>query len=152
MGEGFREEEESNQREPGDRVDLDSVIGLILALCLTSGYCEEGMVDVLREMVEEVEISHGVEGWRGLVEDHFPAEAVDRMICLMGYESGGDPRASSPTDDHGLLQIHWPVWGGTFGVTREELYEPGLNVRLAREIWNRQGFGAWSPWNRGLCR
>lgn len=83
--------------------------------------------------------------------NYWAPEDVERALCLMGYESGGDPDAWSDTDDHGLLQINYPTWGSTFGVTRADLYDPELNVRLAHTIYRRQGWTAWSPYNRGLC-
>ena len=94
-----------------------------------------------------------VEQWRGLVSAHFPSEAVDRMMCLMKHESGGNPGAKNPRSSaRGLFQILGSLWAPHFGVAPDDLYDPELNVLLARRIWDRQGYGAWSPWNRGLCR
>jgi hypothetical protein len=37
------------------------------------------------------------------------------------------------------------VWAPTFGVSYDSLYDPELNVALARRIYDIQGWGAWSP-------
>lgn len=99
-------------------------------------------------------VTSGVERWRPLVEQYFPADAVDRMLCLMGYESGGDPQAENATSSAtGLFQILHSLWGPVFGVSvRSEWWDPDLNVRSARQIWDRQGYWAWAPYTRGLCR
>ena len=90
-----------------------------------------------------------VDQWRGLVGEWFTD--VDRALCVIDQESSGNPNAVSPTDDHGLFQIHYPIWGPHFGVTRDQLYDPTLNVRLAAAILGIQGWHAWSVVNRGLC-
>ena len=90
-----------------------------------------------------------VDQWRGLVGEWF--SDVDRAMCVLEWESEGDPNAVSPTDDHGLFQIHYPIWGPHFGVSRADLYDPVLNVRLASLILKAQGWGAWSAVTRGKC-
>ena len=87
--------------------------------------------------------------WRGLVAEWF--SDVDRAMCVLDHESGGNPNAASPTDDHGLFQIHYPIWGPHFGVSRADLKVPALNVRLASLILKAQGWGAWSAVTRGKC-
>lgn len=94
-----------------------------------------------------------VEQWRGLVAAHFPASAVDRMLCLMWYESLGNPNAANPSSSaKGLFQIMGSLWGPAFGVSQQQLFDPETNVRLARKIWDRQGYWAWAPYVRGKCR
>lgn len=93
-----------------------------------------------------------VEQWRALVSVYFEPEAVDRALCLMSYESGGNPDAKNPRSSaRGLFQILGSLWAPHFGVSPEDLYEPELNVRLAAEIFRLQGWEAWAPYNRGLC-
>jgi hypothetical protein len=94
----------------------------------------------------------GVEQWRPLVAKYFPANQVENAMIILKNESGGDPYQISPTDDHGLMQLNcsfigskgaggWCTW---FGVTREQLKDPELNVRLASEVWKRSGWGKWT--------
>lgn len=83
----------------------------------------------------------GIEQWRPIVEvyDWNP----DRMMKIMHCESRGVPTASSHTDDHGLLQIHYPIWGPAFGVTRNDLYDPVLNIDIGYRVYAAQGYSAW---------
>ena len=90
-----------------------------------------------------------VDQWRGLVGEFFTD--VDRALCLIDWESSGNPNAASPTDDHGLFQIHYPIWGPHFGVSRADLYDPTTNVRLAAIILDAGGWGMWSAVTRGKC-
>lgn len=94
-----------------------------------------------------------VERWRCLVEQYFDSSQVETMMCLMLHESGGNPNARNPRSTaRGLFQILGSLWAPHFGVAQDDLYDPVLNVRLAREIYDRQGYDAWSPYKRGLCR
>lgn len=91
-----------------------------------------------------------VEQWHGLVSQYFTD--VDTALCLIHYESGGNPDAKNPRSTaRGLFQILASLWAPHFGVTYEQLYDPETNVRLAAQIYAQQGWGAWSPYNRGLC-
>lgn len=46
-----------------------------------------------------------VEQWRPLVAQHFPASEVERALCIMSYESGGNPNAKNPRSSaSGLFQ------------------------------------------------
>jgi hypothetical protein len=92
--------------------------------------------------------SVGVEQWRPLVAA-YGGWNVDIMLCLMGYESGGNPDAKNPTSSAtGLFQIMASIWAAKWP---GNLYDPGHNVFVARQVWGIQGYGAWAPWNRGLC-
>ena len=94
-----------------------------------------------------------VEDWRPLVAGHFEPEDVDRILCLMEHESGGNPNAANPRSSaRGLMQVMASVWADEFDVTWDQLYEPEINLYVARQILDRQGFTAWAPYNRGLCR
>ena len=94
-----------------------------------------------------------VEEWRPLVAGHFEPEDVDRILCLMEHESGGNPNAANPRSSaRGLMQVMASVWADEFDVTWDQLYEPEINLYVARQILDRQGFTAWAPYNRGLCR
>lgn len=89
----------------------------------------------------------GVEQWRGLVAAHFRAADVDRALCLMGHESGGNPSARNPSGAGGLFQV-MPFWFEKYGGAWDD---PENNTRVARLVLDEQGWGAWSPYNRGLC-
>ena len=88
--------------------------------------------------------SGNVEQWRDLVAAYFPADAVDRMLRIMACESGGSPSAkNSRSGASGLLQI-MPFWADHFGIARSDLFDADTNVRIARKVWDQQGFGAWA--------
>jgi hypothetical protein len=50
------------------------------------------------------------------------------------------------------MQVMASVWADEFDVTWDQLYEPEINLYVARQILDRQGWKAWAPYNRGLCR
>lgn len=95
----------------------------------------------------------GVDRWRDLVARHFPSAEVDRALCIMYHESRGKPdAANTESSARGLMQIMHSLWGPHFGVSEQQLYDPETNVRIARKVWDRQGWWAWSPYKRGDCR
>lgn len=93
-------------------------------------------------------------GWGDLVAAYFPGEVATACRVLI-CESRGNPGAVSPTNDHGLMQIHagsagWPQgWTAEFqrvtGVPfYNGVYDPNLNMQMAKHIKNTQGWSAWS--------
>ena len=81
----------------------------------------------------------GVENWRPLVAKYFPSNQVDNALLTMSLESGGNPRAVSKTDDHGLFQINHGL--ANYG---EKIYDPEFNVSLAYNgFFKTRG---WKPW------
>jgi hypothetical protein len=92
------------------------------------------------------------EWWRPMVALYFEPGDVDRVICLMEKESGGDPDARNPsTGAAGLMQV-MPFWAKTHGYSYQELFDPGINLWVASLIRDQQGWPAWSPYLRGACR
>jgi hypothetical protein len=93
-----------------------------------------------------------VEQWRPLVEAYFGdiPGAVDICLCLMGYESGGNPNAYNPSGASGLMQV-LSGWADNFGYTPADLFIPEVNLAIARALYNDGGWKHWSPWNRGAC-
>lgn len=73
----------------------------------------------------------GCEQYRPLVAQY--SWNVEVALAVMKAESGCNPNAVSPTNDHGLFQLHaWPV------------YEPAENIRIAYE--NKYLRGGWRHW------
>lgn len=92
-----------------------------------------------------------VEQWRGLVASYFPANQVNTALCVMRGESGGNPNADNPRSTAvGLMQILASLWGPVYGVSHEQLKNPDTNMRVARGVWDRQGWGAWVAYRQ--CR
>lgn len=80
-----------------------------------------------------------VEQWRSLVAAHFTN--VDYALCIIKYESGGNPNAVNPSSGAaGLFQI-MPFWWDTYGGDR---FDPATNVALAAVIHADYGWGAWN--------
>ena len=98
------------------------------------------------------EIGAGPAQWGPLVAAYFRIEDVPRALCLMGHESRGDPRAINPTSGaSGLMQV-MPFWAARFGYSAADLLDPMVNLEIAAWIRDYQGWTAWSPYKRGLCR
>jgi len=58
------------------------------------------------------------ERWRGLAPIYFDAGDIDRVICLMEKESGGNPNARNPSSGAaGLMQL-MPAWAVFSGMTQ----------------------------------
>ena len=87
-----------------------------------------------------------VEQWRSLVATYFPEGAVNNMLCIMRHESGGNPTADNDRSTaRGLFQVlkSWPL---SFGYSYADLYDPNINVLVAKKVWDIQGYGAWTVW------
>lgn len=117
------------------------------------GVCDSAEFHHYLETVVIDESAGPVERWRPLVASRFPADEVDRALCIISHESGGDPEADNPRSSaRGLFQILGSLWAPHYGVSRADLYDPNINVLLAHDIWERYGWWAWSPYERGSCR
>ncbi len=93
-----------------------------------------------------------VEQWRSLVEQHFNSGDVWRVLCLMAHESGGNERAYNPSSGaSGLMQV-LASWADNFGYVPSDLFDPSVNLAIARKLRDDGGWSHWSPYNRGLCR
>ena len=97
-------------------------------------------------------LGSNVEQWRSLVAAYFPANQVDRALCVMSFESGGNPNAQSSSDARGLMQVLAGLWAPHFGIDPAALYDPDTNIRIAAAIYSTQGWMAWNPYKRGECR
>jgi hypothetical protein len=108
--------------------------------------CDQDDPDGSQEMGDDPE------AWRPVIALYFDSEEVDRVVCLMDKESGGDPEARNPsTGAAGLMQV-MPFWAETHGYSYEDLFIPAVNLWIASQIRDQQGWSAWSPYLRGECR
>ena len=97
-----------------------------------------------------------VEQWRGLVQQHFPANRVDEALRIIQCESGGDPNAYNPySGAAGLFQFLPSTWASTApkaGYPDASVFDPTANVGSAAWLANRyQELGQyyWRAWS---CR
>jgi hypothetical protein len=92
-----------------------------------------------------------IEQWRDLVAGYF-GDKTDLALCIVKYESGGNPSAANPNSSaKGLFQVMASTWASYFGVSWDQLYDPATNTAIAWEIYQIQDWGAWSVYNKGLC-
>jgi soluble lytic murein transglycosylase-like protein len=128
-------------------------MSLLLTICLTlPGACEPTYLDQIEAITAPAD-ERTVERWRPLVATQFPASEVNTALCIIEHESNGDPGADNPRSSaRGLFQVLGSLWAPHYGISRKELYDPVTNTRLAADIWEKQGWHAWSPYKRGACR
>jgi hypothetical protein len=89
----------------------------------------------------------------------------DQEAVIMGAigaaESSGNPKAHNPVgrdNSYGLWQINMlggmgPERRNQFGIeNNEQLWDPNINAKAARKVWEQQGFGAWSVYTNGAYK
>ncbi len=117
---------------------------------LTSEWLDR--INQLAPSIESCIEEDTVEKWRPLVSVFFEPSEVDRVMCLMILESRGDELAQNLSSDAaGLMQV-MPFWASHFGYSYTDLFDPVINLKVASNILDLQGWTAWSPYNRGSCR
>ena len=122
------------------------------------------ILEELKDLTERLEVcrpgstaSHDgmgadVEVWRPLVAVYFSGPDIDRVLCLMGHESGGNPNAENPRSGAaGLMQV-LPSWADVFGYEVADLFDPAVNLWISAELAEAHGWASWSPYQRGACR
>lgn len=72
---------------------------------------------------------------------HFPGEE-GIATAVFRCESEFKRTAVSPTNDHGVAQIHFPLWRPLF--KGDSPYNIDANLRVAKIVRNKQGWGAWT--------
>lgn len=97
-----------------------------------------------------------VEQWRGLVQQHFPADRVNEALAIIKCESGGDPDAYNPySGASGLFQFLPSTWAATApkaGYGGASVFDPVANTASAAWLANRYeelGQYYWQAWS---CR
>lgn len=143
-------------------------IEAVIALCLSLNVCDKPTLAALEEIVppepvveehehvHEIPVTVGVEQWRPLVAKYFAPGSVDRALCLMGHESGGDPNAYNPSSAaSGLMQHlrkYWDDRSRKAGWAGADIFDPEANIAVAAWLQRTGGWGHWAPYQGGLCR
>ena len=87
-----------------------------------------------------------------IIRDVFGAEG-DRAVRVATCESGLNPRAVSPTGDHGILQINAKTWARPnhpdpvaqwIGRNWGQVYDVRTNAMMALKIRVAYGWGMWA--------
>jgi soluble lytic murein transglycosylase-like protein len=73
---------------------------------------------------------------------------VSVAMAVMQAESGCNPTASSPTCDHGLMQINC-VHAAAVGGNLSLLNDPATNIRVAFAVYSGAGWSAWTTYTSG---
>jgi soluble lytic murein transglycosylase-like protein len=82
------------------------------------------------------------------------------MYAIMMAESGGNPNIVNKRDYHrssncygsyGAFQIGCG-WFGKYGLTKENVFDPATNIRVAYEIFKTQGLRAWGVYTNGAYK
>jgi hypothetical protein len=87
-------------------------------------------------------VKHSEDVIREVFGPELAPEAIEVAIC----ESDLNPKAVSPTDDHGLFQIsiiNKEQFTKVTGQPWSAVYNTYWNTRYTKTMWNRQG---WQPW------
>jgi tape measure domain-containing protein len=85
------------------------------------------------------------------------------MAAIAMAESGGrsmahNPNAATGDNSYGLWQVNMlgrmgPERRRQFGISRnEQLFDPATNAQAARQVFQSQGFGAWSVFRSGAYK
>lgn len=112
--------------------------------------------DAVSEPIQQAAVSRGmgndVEQWTPLVAGQFPPDQVENALCVIRYESGGNPDAKNPRSEaRGLFQVMASVWASHYGVSYSDLYSPEINTYVAAQIWGDAGWKPWSSRTRRGC-
>lgn len=105
----------------------------------------------------EVQISHalvvvradygsGVEQWRGLVTQFFPASEIETAMRVMECESRGDPYAYNRSSASGLFQLvsHW--YSGRSEYPAFDPFDPVENIKAAAWLQSEVGWALPAGW------
>lgn len=88
----------------------------------------------------------GCERWRELVSQY--SWNTEVVLAIMEAESGCNPKAVNPRDNHGQCT-------GSYGLMQLACFHtgnptnPAENIRVAHRIWQEQGFGPWGAYTSG---
>ena len=88
--------------------------------------------------------------WADLILVYFPQADLPRVLCVMTFESGGNPNAyNSNSGASGLMQI-LSSWADDFGYVPGDLFNPSVNLAVARQLRN-ETWSHWNPVKDGRC-
>lgn len=126
-----------------DNISITTKVGILV----TTPMVEAEMLptEPIEELSQEnVSVSHSV----GMIEKYFPEEP-QIALAVARAESGMNPLAvgkinSNGTQDFGMFQIN-----SVHNPTEKQKFNAEENIKLARKIYERSGWGAWSAYNNG---
>lgn len=81
-----------------------------------------------------------------LIRQMWPADSLEKALDVARKESGYRAKVYNGSCCYGVFQIHYGAHKRRLaarGLGLEALYDPRVNIEIALEIFNEQG---WSPW------
>lgn len=100
-------------------------------------YQVEAEEPVKEHAVVQIEVRWSEERIIERIREYFP-EDPDRAVAIAKCESNLNPKAISPTNDHGLMQIN-----KTVHVVEGDIYDVETNLAFARKLYDER---KWKPW------
>jgi hypothetical protein len=95
-----------------------------------------------------------VERWRGLVSVYFKESDINTALCIIKYESGGNPYADNPgSSASGLFQHlgkYWTERSIKAGWAGADIWDPEASTAVAAWLQRTGGWGHWTTYRK--CR
>lgn len=127
---------------------------------ISESTCPEGET-VLSDLVDR----EAVMRWAPVVCAVFDPVDAATALCVISYESGGDPNLTNPSDpargSFGLMQINSDWWIGSeshermvawFGRNDDTYLDPAVNIGAAALLLNDPTLPGWHSWTTSsLC-
>jgi hypothetical protein len=120
-------------------VTLPAIVSLALALCGAPVEASAPAVRVTPPTTSSVPAwAHCPDWWPVALEVGWPADQLPTVDRVMWCESRCQPAARNRSGASGLMQIMPGWWHG------RDPYDPAVNLAMALEVHNAQGWQAWS--------
>lgn len=104
---------------------------------------------------------HGVRcgNWAAVaLKAGWPEERLELLLDDIIWDESRCQADATNGSDHGLLQINWSTWGDyveSFGLTRDDLYLPEINLWIGAQIAAKATDAGWrwcQPWDSSQVR
>lgn len=147
------------QRQRAERAALATVVkvcavALALAILATQGPSDASIVGASPQSADDefyawYSASPRNASYFHLRDEFGTGQLGDQAVRVAQCESELNPRAVSPTNDHGLLQInaryHRAQFERVTGVAwSPNVYHASYNAEYARWLYQQQGWGPWT--------
>ena len=83
---------------------------------------------------------------KAMIEQQWPADSLDHALAVAWRESRYRPEVFNGSCCYGVFQINASSHRARLrahGWTTQDLYDPQVNITIALEIFNEQGWGPW---------
>ena len=83
---------------------------------------------------------------KAMIEQQWPADSLDHALAVAWRESNYRPEVFNGSCCYGVFQINASAHRARLrahGWTTQDLFDPQVNITIALEIFNEQGWGPW---------